>query len=95
MRSQNQHHFVLDGYEDMPGCAVLIFSAERAFIEHYCGMFISLGFKPVAATTVDEAVAFLRLLVVAVVVVDRASGKVVWCLCFYRAQARLGCTIET
>lgn len=76
MRSQNQNHFVLGNYDGVPGFPVLIFSADRVFIEHYCGMFISLRFKPVVATTVGEAVVFLRLLVVAVVVVDGASGKI-------------------
>ena len=76
MRSKIQHPFVLNSSEDMPGCAVLIFSPDRSFIEHYCGMFMSLGFKPVIATTVEAAVALLRLLVVALVVVDEESGKI-------------------
>lgn len=75
MNLKKQRPPALNG-EDMPGCAVLIFNANRAFIEHYCGMFVPLGFKPVIATTVEAAVAFLRLLVVALVVVDEENGKV-------------------
>jgi len=65
----------LNSNEDSSACAVLIFSADRTFTKHYCGIFLSLGFTPVTATTTEAAIALLRLLVVTLVVVDEESGK--------------------
>lgn len=60
-----------DGAE---GCVVLVFSTDRDFLEHYRGVFLSLGFVPITAATVEAALAILRLMVVAFVVVDQSSG---------------------
>lgn len=60
-----------DGAE---GCVVLVFSTDRDFLEHYRGVFLSLGFVPITAATVEAAMAILRVMVVAFVVVDQSSG---------------------
>lgn len=56
------------------GCAVLIYSGDREFLDYYRTMFLSLGLSPVTATTVEAAVAILRLVIVAYLVVD-AEGR--------------------
>lgn len=60
--------------EGAEGCVVLVFSTDRDFLEHYRGVFLSLGFVPITAATVEAALAILRLMVVAFVVVDQSSG---------------------
>ncbi|HET9179068.1 MAG TPA: hypothetical protein VFQ24_11985 [Terriglobia bacterium] len=60
--------------ESAEGCVVLVFSTDRDFLEHYRGVFLSLGFVPITAATVEAALAILRLMVVAFVVVDQSSG---------------------
>jgi ActR/RegA family two-component response regulator len=59
---------------DVAGCVVLIFSKDRSFLDHYREIFVSLGFVPITATTAEAALAILRLMVVAFVVVDQSSG---------------------
>lgn len=75
-----------DNKEHTPGCAVLIFSSDRGFVEHYFNMFNSLGLRPVPATTPEAAVAILRMLVVALIVVDEGRGKVESCQILQRAR---------
>ncbi len=55
---------------DCNGCAVLVYSSDRVFLDYYRTMVLSLGFTPVTATTPEAAVAILRLMIVASVVVD-------------------------
>lgn len=74
MSSMTQESFIPNKGEDVPGCAVLIFSTDRTFIEHYRVLFRSLGFSPVTVTTPEAALAILRLMVVALVVVDFEDG---------------------
>jgi len=59
--------------EDAAGCAVLIFSGEQSFLEYYRGIFISMGFTTLTATTPEATLAILRLSVVAFVVVDQGG----------------------
>jgi ActR/RegA family two-component response regulator len=59
---------------DYKGCAALICSGDRAFLDYYRAMFISLHFTPVTATTPEAAVAILRLMIVAFVLVDSEEG---------------------
>ena len=59
---------------DYKGCAVLVYSEDREFLEYYRTMFLSLGLAPVTATTPEAAMAILRLVIVAYVVVDAGSG---------------------
>ena len=60
--------------EDVKGCVVLVFSAERDFLDHYREVFLSLGLVPITATSVAAAIAILKLMVVAMVVIDQSSG---------------------
>lgn len=66
--------YAIDEREDAPGCVVLIFSTDRGFSIHNCETFISLGFKPLTASTPEAATALLRLLVMSLVVLDQQSG---------------------
>lgn len=59
---------------DYKGCAVLIYSGDRRFLDYYREMFLSLGLTPVTATTSKAALAILRLMIVAYVVVDAEGG---------------------
>ena len=59
---------------DYKGCAILIYSGDREFLEYYRAMFHSLGLAPVTATTSEAALAILRLMIVAYVVVDAGCG---------------------
>lgn len=59
---------------EFKGSAVLIYSGDRAFLDYYRSMFLSLGLTPVTATTSEAAVAILRLVIVAYVVVDAEGG---------------------
>ena len=56
------------------GCVVLIFSTKDEFLEHYREVALSLGFVPMTVETPDAAIAILRLMVVAFVVIDQSSG---------------------
>lgn len=60
--------------QDYEGCAVLIYSEDREFLDYYRAMFLSLGLSPVTATTSEAARAILRLMIVAYVVVDADGG---------------------
>ena len=59
---------------DFKGCAVLIYTGDRSFLNYYRAMFLSLGFTPITATTPEAAVAILRLMIVAFVLVDAEDG---------------------
>lgn len=59
---------------DSVGCAILIYSRDRAFLDYYRAMFLSLGLAPVTATTSEAALAILRLVIVAYVVLDEEAG---------------------
>ncbi|HET7213387.1 MAG TPA: response regulator [Terriglobia bacterium] len=59
---------------EFKGSAVLIYSGDRTFLDYYRSMFLSLGLTPVTATTSEAAVAILRLVIVAYVVVDAEDG---------------------
>lgn len=59
---------------EFKGCAVLIYSGDRAFLDYYRSMFMSLSLTPVTATTSEAAMAILRLVIVAYVVVDAEGG---------------------
>jgi DNA-binding response OmpR family regulator len=59
--------------EDFQGCPVLIFSNDRGVLDYYRRMFANLGFAPVTATTAEAAVALLRLMIVAFVIVDQGD----------------------
>lgn len=69
-----QSSYILHKHEDAPGCVVLIFSNDRSFINHYCKMFVSLGFKRLTATAPEATILLLRLLVVTLVILDQESG---------------------
>lgn len=60
--------------ESAEGCVVLVYSTDRDFLEHYRGVFLSLGFVPITAATLEAAMAILRLMVIAFAVVDQSSG---------------------
>lgn len=59
---------------DYKGCAVLIYSGDRRFLDYYRTMFLSLGLTPVTAATSEAALAILRLMIVAYFVVDAKGG---------------------
>lgn len=81
-----QSPYAMDECEDAPGCVVLIFSTDRGFLIRYCEMFISLGFKPLTASTPEAATALLRLLVMSLVVLDQESGTAECCQILRRAR---------
>lgn len=60
--------------EEARGRVVLLFSIRNEFLDHYQGIFLKLGFTPIRATTVEAALAILRLVVVVFIVVDQDSG---------------------
>lgn len=59
---------------DYRGCVVLIFSSDRLFLDYYRTMFLSLGFSPVTATTLQAAKGVLRLAIIVYMVVDLGEG---------------------
>lgn len=59
---------------DYRGCVVLIFSSDRMFLDYYRTMFLSLGFSPVTATTLQAARGILRLAIIVYMVVDLDEG---------------------
>ncbi len=61
--------------ESAKGCVVLVFSTKRDFLEHYRGVFSSLGLVPITVTTAVAAAAILRLMIVGFVVVDQSNGS--------------------
>ncbi len=60
--------------EDAAGCPVLIFSGDQNFVDHHRRTLLSLGFVPIAAASAESALSVLRLLVIALVVVDEDEG---------------------
>lgn len=60
--------------EDYKGCAILVYSEDREFLEDCRTMFLAMGLTPVTSTTPAAARAILRLMIVACVVVDAESG---------------------
>lgn len=59
---------------DYKGCAILIYSDDRKFLDCYRAVFSSLGFTPITATTPEAATAILRLMIVTFVVADAEEG---------------------
>lgn len=64
-------HEALTGKEDVVGCDVLIFSANKGFSDHHRAVFMSMGFRPITVATPEPALAILRLMVVVFAVVDQ------------------------
>lgn len=62
------------GMEDYKGCAILVYSGDREFLDDCKATFLSMGVTPVTSTTPEAAGAILRLMIVACVVVDAESG---------------------
>ncbi|HET7212155.1 MAG TPA: hypothetical protein VFL79_01085 [Terriglobia bacterium] len=83
---RSQSPYAMDEREDAPGCVVLIFSTDRGFLIRYCEMAISMGFKPLTASTPEAATALLRLLVMSLVVLDQESGTAECCQILRRAR---------
>jgi len=58
----------------LPGCDVLIFSNDLGFITHHRSILLSIGFVPIVATTLEAALAVLRLIAIELVIVDEGAG---------------------
>lgn len=58
----------------VPGTDVLILSSDREFINHHRAILLSIGFVPITATTLEAALAVLRMIVIELVIVDEEAG---------------------
>jgi hypothetical protein len=65
--------FTSDEY--LPGTDVLIFSNKGKFIENHLKILLSIGFVPITATTLEAAVALLRMTVIELAIVDEETGS--------------------
>jgi DNA-binding NtrC family response regulator len=70
----NSTRFDKSEIEDYKGCAILVHSGDREFLDDCQRMFLSMGLTPVTSTMPEAARAILRLMIVACVVVDAESG---------------------
>ena len=70
----NRMKSVKSKISDHKGRVVLLYSGDQEFLKYYRSMFLSLGLTPVTARTPEAALGFLRLMVVAFVVVDQNQG---------------------
>lgn len=61
-------------FEEYKGCAILICSTDRKFLDDYRTLALSLGLTPVTATSPEAAVAILRVMIVAYVLLDAQDG---------------------
>lgn len=57
-----------------PGFDVLIFSRDTSFVDHHRTILLSVGFVPIPAATLEEALAILRMTVIDLVIVDEETG---------------------
>lgn len=60
----------------LPGSDVLIYSSDKRFIHHHRAILLSIGFAPIAVTTLEAALAALRVMVIELVIVDEEAGAV-------------------
>lgn len=58
----------------IPGSDVLILSSNREFIKHHREILRSIGFVPITATSLEAALAVLRMVVIELVIVDEEGG---------------------
>lgn len=56
-----------------PGFDILIVSDDRAFIDHHRAILLSIGFVPIAASTVEAALTVLGMRIIELVIVDEAG----------------------
>lgn len=63
-----------EGIECFSGYAGLLFSSRQGFLDYYSRILASLGLVPVSRSTSERALAILRMIPVALVVVDEDLG---------------------
>lgn len=57
-----------------PGFDVLIFSSDKEFVNHHRSILLSVGFVPLTAPTLEDALAILMTTVIDLVIVDDGAG---------------------
>lgn len=58
----------------MPGSYILVFSSDKGFIGHHRAILLSIGFAPIAVTTLEAALAVLRTMAIELAIVDEEAG---------------------
>lgn len=72
MKRTQPKPFIVGPY--LPGIDVMVYSNDAGFIDHHRAILLSIGFAPITATSVEMALAILRLMAIELVIVDGETG---------------------